>query len=230
MTRWVALLSFLALSALGLPEARAKGRDTVLARAPSEPSGPQAAEEAPRAAQDIAPPASEEPRAASDEARRAATAKPRVLDLSVNLTRGLFWDLSLQGGVGVPLGGDLDRHGRFMGRLRAGLLLASEPLFVGLGATGELGGLVGAGGGLQVEVLNAYSGLSAQAGVAYGGDRRLTTHVGVGLAIFAVEWTHSYESRPEARNALFFKLSLPIGVIVQMRPRRARSDPPSSPR
>jgi len=216
VTRWRALLSVLVLSTSVAPNAQAQNADTA-AVGPSGPP-PTPASTQPQAAgirKEEAPSASDQPRREAP----AKAAKPGVLDLSVNLARGPSWDVSLEGGGGVPLGGgELDRHSRFMGRLRVGLLLASEPLFLAIGAVGELGGLVGAGAGLQVEILNAYSGLSAHTGVVYGGDRRLTTHLGVGLAIFAIEWTHSYDHRPEARNALFFKVHVPIGVIVRMMP------------
>lgn len=162
-----------------------------------------------------------DPSAAEQEVSASGSAaaeppKPRIADFRVSLARGLSWDLNVEAGVGLPLSGELDKKSRYMGRLRLGLLVADEPFFLALGVVGELGGLVGQGAGLQLELLDFYTGLSAHGGVLYAGQGAWTTHLGLGFAIFGVEWTHAYEAHPDARNALFFKVHVPIGVIALM--------------
>lgn len=152
------------------------------------------------------------------QARAESSAVPprntAVVDYSVIMARGWSWDLAVEAGVGLALRGDRDQ--RFMGRARGGVLAAREPLFFALGVTGEAGGLLGWGVGLQLAFVQSETGLSAQAGAAYTSPSRFASHLGIGFAIFGVEWMHSYERASRSCDAVFFKLHVPIGVLTML--------------
>jgi hypothetical protein len=124
------------------------------------------------------------------------------------LVRGFSWDLQIEGGAGFGLDGRLPDI--VVGRLRAGALLANEPLIYNLGITGELGGLASRGVGAELEV-NHFGGPWARAGLSYVRGDDWMTRLSLGFAIFSVEWQHRLASW-EPRNALMFQLRLPIGI------------------
>ena len=124
------------------------------------------------------------------------------------LVKGWSWDLQIEGGLGFGLDGRLPDIA--LGRLRAGALLADEPLIYNLGITGELGGLASRGAGVEMEV-NHFGGPWLRAGFSYLRGDDWMTRASLGFAIFSLEWQHRLASR-EPRNALMFQLRLPIGI------------------
>ncbi len=124
------------------------------------------------------------------------------------LVRGWSWDLQVEGGVGFGLDGRLPDIA--LGRLRAGALLAHDPLIFNLGVTGELGGLASRGAGVELEV-NHFGGPWLRAGISYVRSDDWMTRASLGFAIFSLEWQHRLASW-EPRHALMFQLRLPIGI------------------
>jgi hypothetical protein len=123
---------------------------------------------------------------------------------------GISWDLALEGGYGVRLSGTLDDQ--FLGRARVGGLFLSDPWVLQLGVLGELGGLSSAGVGVQGQAVHLRSGFWSQLGGAVGHGSDFVSYVSVGWTLLGVEWQHRYTST--ADNALFFKISLPIGLAI----------------
>jgi hypothetical protein len=122
--------------------------------------------------------------------------------------RGFSWDLQIEGGLGFGLDARLPDIA--LGRLRAGALLADEPLIYNLGITGELGGLASRGVGAEIEV-NHFGGPWIRAGFSHVRGDDWMTRLSLGFAIFSVEWQHRLASWTP-RHALMFQLRLPIGI------------------
>jgi hypothetical protein len=124
------------------------------------------------------------------------------------LVRGVSWDLQLEGGGGLGLNGSLDDN--FIGRIRAGGLLADEPWIFNLGVTGELGGLASRGVGAALEV-NHFGGPWIRAGASYVRGDAIMSRASLGFAIFSVEWQHRFRAW-EPDDALMFQVRIPIGI------------------
>jgi hypothetical protein len=125
------------------------------------------------------------------------------------LIKGFSWDLQLEGGAGFGIGDRVDDT--FLGRIRAGALLADEPLIYNLGLTGELGGLASRGVGAAIEV-NHFGGPWIRAGLSYVRGDDWMTRASLGFAIFSLEWQHRFAAW-QPRNALMFQVRLPIGIF-----------------
>lgn len=124
--------------------------------------------------------------------------------------RGLAWDLRLEGGIGVWT--SRDDH-PFWGRLHGGVLYWLDPLVLGVGAFGELGGLAGVGAGVMLDITDIAMGWWAQVGASYGQGVAGVSHVALGWSFFGVEWQHR-EDEAGADNGVFLKLCAPIGTVV----------------
>jgi hypothetical protein len=122
---------------------------------------------------------------------------------------GVRWDAQVAGGGGFAFRGDTDHY---LVRARAGVLFPRDPWIFAVGASGEVGGLVGLGGGFEVEALSLRTGLSLMAGFTYGQEGRWATRLGVGWSLLGVEWQRGYG----ASDALFFTVRIPLGVIFTL--------------
>ncbi len=136
------------------------------------------------------------------------------LDLDVSLGGGFFW-----GGPG---------RGVAFARVRTGVLFASWPLFVSVGATYELNNLSAATYGLQAEVMLIESGLWAQAGPMVDGHGQFGGMLSVGWSLFGVEAQYrGYDevifdraSHDGYGFALLGKIRIPLGFVLYARSRR----------
>lgn len=136
------------------------------------------------------------------------------LDLDVSLGGGFFW-----GGPGRGVG---------FARVRTGVMFASWPLFVSVGATYELNNLSAATYGLQVELMQIDTGLWAQAGPMVDGHGQLGGMLSVGWSLFGVEAQYrGYDEVIFDRTshdgygfALLGKIRIPLGFILYARSRR----------
>jgi hypothetical protein len=92
------------------------------------------------------------------------------------------------------------------------VLFPRDPWIFAVGASGEVGGLVGLGGGFEVEALSLRTGLSLMAGFTYGQEGRWATRLGLGWSLLGVEWQRGYG----AADALFFTVRIPLGIILTL--------------
>jgi len=127
--------------------------------------------------------------------------------------RGLGPDLQLQGGYGLGVESGVPQFG--LGRIRAGLLHVGERWVSSVGAAAIVGGLSdGWAVGGQGDVLHTGSGFVLEAGLSYASGGAALFDLSMGWSVFALEYEWRSDDQARARHALFFKLRIPVGLIL----------------
>jgi hypothetical protein len=133
--------------------------------------------------------------------------------------RGVSWDLEIEGGLRLAQSDELGAS-TLMGRLKLGVMLVREPLYLSLMATGELGGVASRGIGAQLQLTHVWSGLWAHLGGAWSRNDTAVVSAAVGWALLGVEWQRALTSSDSLGDALFLELRLPLGIIYALQTRK----------
>ena len=128
------------------------------------------------------------------------------------LMRGVSWDVDVEGGVAFAPRRSVPHD--FFARLRAGVLLVREPLFIGFGPVAEVGGLSEWGFGGQVDLVHIWAGYALHLGGVYAKGDDFVLHAAIGYTLFSIEYQHHFGEDPAASDALFFKIGIPIGILA----------------
>ncbi len=132
------------------------------------------------------------------------------------LRQGLGVDANVTAGVRVHAG-DGDDTRLLFARVRAGVLLYSEPAFLALGVAGQLGPLGSSSLGVELQYTEVFHGFSGQLGVfpldTTGGT---TLEAQLAFTLVGVEYQRRVSGPRDHEQAVLLVLQVPLGVIYQM--------------
>lgn len=137
---------------------------------------------------------------------------PASIGFFIPRRRGISWDAELEAGLRLVRSDDLDVSA-LLGRLKLGVLLVREPLYLSVTATGELGGMASAGIGAEVQLTHSWAGLWGHLGVTFTGDDTAVVRTAVGFTLFGLEWQRELDSSDVVGDALFLNVRVPVGII-----------------
>ena len=120
---------------------------------------------------------------------------------------GLALDLQPEFGVTLLAGGRSERS-KWLGRLRAGMLVARDPIFVATGAIVEVGGLAQRALGVASE-LTHLNGLWGRVAAVRGRRAQFGLQLAWGWSWFGLEWQRRFG---QPANALLFVVRAPLGI------------------
>ena len=130
---------------------------------------------------------------------------PRRRGISPDVTVALGLRVARSDGASAPWG---------LARLRAGVLFAFDPLFVVVGASGQVGGLGKYSLGLEAQFIHMEAGGWLQLGVAplrdTGGASLSAT---IGFTLFGIEYQRDIAGDAEGDQALLLTAHVPFGVL-----------------
>ena len=176
-------------------------------------SPPVALQAEPGAAPEAAPAPTEEERQA--EARRARARAAAVAIAQAGGPNGWLrreWIMDVN--IDLALGQSAKEEGAWagFGRLRLGVTRVFEPLYLSLGAIGDLNSARDPSFGVQLEALEMISGVQVQLGSSL--DTRLTPAAlfGLGWEIFGAEGQILFEE-DQTQYLFFGKIRVPLSLI-----------------
>jgi hypothetical protein len=127
--------------------------------------------------------------------------------------QGFGFDVQIQGGFGVGIAEGPPYYG--LGRGRVGFLHVGARWVSSLGGAFSVGGLSdGWAAGAQGDLLHRQTGIVFEAGASYARNEAVLVDLSVGWSIFAFEYQWRGDEQLDAEHALFFKLRLPLGLIL----------------
>ena len=129
------------------------------------------------------------------------------------IRHGIAPELTIAGGVRVAAGDD-DHVRRFMGRIRAGITLFSEPNFLVAGVTGTIGTLDSSSVGVEVGFINMITGIWLQGGwMPIDSTDGQIVSATFGYALFGLEYQRRVSGSQKDEQSLTITLQVPLGVL-----------------
>jgi hypothetical protein len=191
-----------------------------VARADDDPPKPAVDDTAKPAETPAAPdkPADKPADVATDKPENAITATPPkqvtvVVANGLLQRKGISPELTITGGVKLWKSDNAATRW-WMGRVRAGVLFYNEPSFLAVGIAGQFGALDSRALGLEVQVMDLWSGFWGQGGVyPIDSTHGTTLEATIGYGLFGLEYQRRVSGAREGDQTLCLFLNVPLGML-----------------
>lgn len=127
--------------------------------------------------------------------------------------QGISPDFTITGGVRL-WHSDNAASRWWMARVRAGVLIYQEPRFLSVGIAGQFGGLDSRSLGVEVQMMDLWSGFWGQAGVfPIDSTHGVTLEAALGYGLFGLEYQRRVSGAREGDQTLCLFLNVPLGLL-----------------
>ncbi len=189
-----------------------------VARADDDPPKPAVDDEAKPAETPAAPDKPVEKPADTDKPENAITATPPkqvtvVVANGLLQRKGISPEFTITGGVKLWKSDNAATRW-WMGRVRAGALFYNEPSFLAVGLAAQFGALDSRALGVEVQVMDLWSGFWGQGGVyPIDSTHGTTLEATIGYGLFGLEYQRRVSGAREGDQTLCLFLNVPLGML-----------------